>query len=954
MIRILSSETPSKVGVDDLMSFIMSSTRGSQISVDATERLKAVFEEHLGVNKHDISLQEFKKIVPSKDEFFVQRIFKIFDSDRSGYITQAKFVETVAQFSATDDDTKIEFLFKIYDINEDGVLEERNFREVIKACMRENGMDFDEDELNNLASALFHDGVSEGQEAMTLDDFKEQLTRHGLVEGLGIMITKWLVPPPPPKKKSLCDSISEKLPQRYLSKDYWSNNKSLHTTIFIIMLINAILFIHRAYYFRNFSMLNGLSPNPFYLLSRACGRLLLFNSVLVLVLVLRNTITILRRFGLASILPLDHNIYLHKLVGIMIFFLGALHTVMHLFNFAINIQPNPVKFVQLTYKYWTEYYGEGVIFDMYKPPSGCFVVERDDPSSQFCPLGSFDIPDGISLDMIYNNGSFMCQACPGEARPWTYAEWILTMQPHVFGMMGGEANPSGVALMVILTIMFICSLPVVRRRGHFETFYYTHMLYFGYFFGLLFHAPEFWKWICVIGLIWVVEIAYRIMNYLFGHGKTVIKTGVLLPSRVTQLVIERPSGFNFSSGDWVFVKIPAVASSEWHPFTISSAPEVSGQFTLHIRGVGQWTNSLYRLFEKEYERQKLGEQREVTAFDRIQGTVRKKYQSMRTIVKDTMVGGAIDEDSQDFMSKLQAKTLEERSRERMNKRQEKLRRLSSDDCQAVRRTLSKGRYLSMKAPKIIKYDSQESLSSAKSDSTELSADSGFQVVVHDNSKSTLKQIGQQTRLERPLEIYIDGPFGSPSSNIYRAEHAVLIGTGIGITPFASILQSIMHRYWEIKQSCPNCGYRWSNDIEASMFKLKKVDFFWINRDQKSFEWFVNLLSQLEIEQKENGGAMNRFLEMHMYVTSALQRTDMKAVALQMALDILHQKEDKDLLTGLKARTNPGRPNWDKVFTRICEENKGKVTIFYCGNPHLAKTLKAKCASFGFNFRKEVF
>merc|ERR1719219_3366850 len=142
-----------------------------------------------------------------------------------------------------------------------------------------------------------------------------------------------------------------------------------------------------------------------------------------------------------------------------------------------------------------------------------------------------------------------------------------------------------------------------------------------------------------------------------------IKAGVILPSKVTNLIIERPAGFNFSPGDWVFVKIPAVASSEWHPFTISSAPEVSGQFTIHIRGVGQWTNSLYRLFEKEYERQKLGEHREVSAFDKIQGTVRKKYQSMRTIVKDTMVSGAIDEDSQDFMSKLQAKTLEERSRE---------------------------------------------------------------------------------------------------------------------------------------------------------------------------------------------------------------------------------------------------------------------------------------------------
>ena len=50
-----------------------------------------------------------------------------------------------------------------------------------------------------------------------------------------------------------------------------------------------------------------------------------------------------------------------------------------------------------------------------------------------------------------------------------------------------------------------------------------------------------------------------------------------------------------------------------------------------------------------------------------------------------------------------------------------------------------------------------------------------------------------------------------------------------------------------------------------MFKLKKVDFFCINRDQKSFEWFVNLLSQLEAEQQEHGGQeLGRFLEMHMF------------------------------------------------------------------------------------------
>ena len=35
--------------------------------------------------------------------------------------------------------------------------------------------------------------------------------------------------------------------------------------------------------------------------------------------------------------------------------------------------------------------------------------------------------------------------------------------------------------------------------------------------------------------------------------------------------------------------------------------------------------------------------------------------------------------------------------------------------------------------------------------------------------------------------------------------------------------------------------------------------------------------------------MERFLDMHMYITSALQKTDMKAVGLQLALELLHEK-----------------------------------------------------------------
>lgn len=128
-----------------------------------------------------------------------------------------------------------------------------------------------------------------------------------------------------------------------------------------------------------------------------------------------------------------------------------------------------------------------------------------------------------------------------------------------------------------------------------------------------------------------------------------------------------------------------------------------------------------------------------------------------------------------------------------------------------------------------------------------------------------------------------------------------------------------------------------------VFWTRQVDFIWINRDQKSFEWFVSLLTKLEMDQADEepegdteracgaapvggrGTALTppllslagRFLEMHMYMTSALSKNDMKAIGLQMALDLLAKKEKRDSITGLRTRTQPGRPEWAKVRTHVC-------------------------------------
>ena len=133
---------------------------------------------------------------------------------------------------------------------------------------------------------------------------------------------------------------------------------------------------------------------------------------------------------------------------------------------------------------------------------------------------------------------------------------MLTVKPGLFGLLGGVANPTGVGLLAIMIIMFICSLPFVRRTGHFEVFYFTHYLYVLYYVLLILHAPEFWKWFLPVGIIWLGERIFRVCHMFAGKGRTVIEEGIVLPSKVTNLVIKRPSGFNFNPGDWVFVNIP--------------------------------------------------------------------------------------------------------------------------------------------------------------------------------------------------------------------------------------------------------------------------------------------------------------------------------------------------------------------------------------------------------------
>jgi len=313
-----------------------------------------------------------------------------------------------------------------------------------------------------------------------------------------------------------------------------------------------------------------------------------------------------------------------------------------------------------------------------------------------------------------------------------------------------------------------------------------------------------WEWTLWGGIIYFFE---RVLREVRSRQSTRITKVIAHPSKAIEIQFEKPS-FSYKAGQYLFLNVPDISSFQWHPFTITSAPD-DPYVSLHIRQVGDFTNELGEI---------LGCQ-----------------------------GASSGENKLDFNKAL------------------------------------------------------------------------------------------------PL-IRVDGSYGAPAEDVFNNEIAILIGCGIGVTPFASILKNIFYQH---KFKRPS--------------KLRRVEFFWICRETGSFEWFQSLLKMLESSQLEEG-----FLKVHIYLTSKLRESTIQNIIIN---DV---SNSYDPLTDLESRTCYGRPNFSYIFnqlTKAIETGKylpGKeknlmtnVGVYYCGPTPLAKSLKYECKlanvdGINFRFHKEHF
>ncbi|OBT77272.1 NADPH oxidase [Pseudogymnoascus sp. 05NY08] len=204
------------------------------------------------------------------------------------------------------------------------------------------------------------------------------------------------------------------------------------------------------------------------------------------------------------------------------------------------------------------------------------------------------------------------------------------------------------------------------------------------------------------------------------------------------------------------------------------------------------------------------------------------------------------------------------------------------------------------------------------------------------------------------KLRIDGPYGAPAEDVFDNEIAVLIGTGIGVTPWAAILKNI----WHLRNS-PNPPKR-----------LRRVEFIWVCKDTTSFEWFQTLLSSLESQSFEAasvpGSSGTEFLRIHTYLTQRLDADTAQNIVLNSV------GSDVDPLTELKTRTNFGRPDFHRLLTGMREgildrtymsglegTMRTDVGVYFCGPSQAARGIKKACQEVttpdvNFSFWKEHF
>ncbi|CAE1319995.1 DUOX [Acanthosepion pharaonis] len=179
--------------------------------------------------------------------------------------------------------------------------------------------------------------------------------------------------------------------------------------------------------------------------------------------------------------------------------------------------------------------------------------------------------------------------------------------------------------------------------------------------------------------------------------------------------------------------------------------------------------------------------------------------------------------------------------------------------------------------------------------------------------------------EQPYpKLYVDGPYGAGQQDWYRFDVSILVGAGIGVTPYAAILKDFVHM-----------------NAMKNTYKIKcqKVHFIWVTGSHRHFEWLIDILQ--EVEQIDTKGIVS----IDIFITKFFQHYDLRTAMLYICEEYFQKHfGGRSVFTGLKAKTHFGRPQLGVMMKSIHQENPyvRTVGVFSCGPPGMTKSVEAAC------------
>ncbi|KAI3802582.1 hypothetical protein L1987_30720 [Smallanthus sonchifolius] len=228
-----------------------------------------------------------------------------------------------------------------------------------------------------------------------------------------------------------------------------------------------------------------------------------------------------------------------------------------------------------------------------------------------------------------------------------------------------------------------------------------------------------------------------------------------------------------------------------------------------------------------------------------------------------------------------------------------------------------------------------------------------------NGKSGLLRADRQGENLNFPRVLIDGPYAAPTQDYKKYNVVLLVGLGIGAAPMISIVKDILNimKAKEEEENALENGTTLqknkSGSTSSNNFRTTRAYFYWVTREQGSFDWFKSVMNEAA------GMDKNGVIEMHNYCTSVYEEGDARSAIITVLQRLNHAKNGVDVVSGTRVMSHFGKPDWRGVYKQIALNHTGsRIGVFYHGAPPIAQELKQLASDFShrtstkFEFHKQ--